>query len=162
LYTITFLLVFTLLPIIYYEDKVTLNWLYSFQIFTFGVAGVSVQLGFTGLNYRLYRLCEGAFEKDEAIQATIDKVWNFETKTNETRLFNNLLPLDGRLHEGSDWIASHTAIADAVPDLDGGDSDTDRSWPPGSLLLPLLLLPDYLRLQCRLRELESPKGGCSW
>jgi len=73
--TATFILLFTLLPIVYYDNKTSLNWLYSFAVVSMGVIGGTVGGGLTYLNYRLYKLCqEAAFKLDEDIQAAVDKV----------------------------------------------------------------------------------------
>jgi len=52
-------LIGTILPIVYYEDKWALNWFYTFFIFTIAFVSTFAVIATAALNYTLAKKCEG-------------------------------------------------------------------------------------------------------
>jgi len=82
----------SVIPMIVYDDKFSLNWAYAGSITYQGLVALNIQIGLTLMTYRLLRACtpEGGVEQTDDLKAVVQKV-NTST-SNHPRLVAPISP----------------------------------------------------------------------
>jgi len=141
----------TIIPMIVYDDKFSLNWAYAGSITYQGLVALNIQVVLTVVTYRLLRACtpEGGVEQTDDLKAEVQKV-NTST-SNRPRLVAPispplpLLPFHclSRLAQacavvlGQQYRAARPCLQ--LLRMDGRDLHRWESRNGGPLLLPVLL-----------------------
>jgi len=82
----------TIIPMIVYDDKFSLNWAYAGSITYQGLVALNIQVVLTVVTYRLLRACtpEGGVEQTDDLKAVVQKVNN--STSNHPRLVAPISP----------------------------------------------------------------------